>query len=128
MLSAFNWVLQFTCPPLRYVVVDTYNSNTVDLFYTLHANPDLNPIVLTAADLMLHFNCQLRVVHVAEEQNDITDSISHYQNSYVVAMACMCNANLYIKDFTPPQLMLEALLSWTSPFWLQAASVDYLEP
>ena len=79
-------------------MVYTDNSNTVDLFRTLHATPDLNPIVLTAADLMMHFDCQLWVIHIAGEQNDIANSISCYQNSYAVAMACMCNTNLYMLE------------------------------
>ena len=111
VLSAFHWILHFTRPPPCHVVVYTDNSNTDNLFCTLRATPDLNPIVLTAADLMMHFDCQLRVIHIAGEQNDIADAISRYHNSHAVTLACMCNTNLYIKDFTPPQLMLGAVLS-----------------
>jgi hypothetical protein len=111
VLSAFDWVLHFTRPPPRRVVIYTDNTNTVDLFRTLRATPDLNPIVLTAADLMMRFDCQLRVVHIAGEQNDIADAISRYYNSYAVTMARSRNTNLYIEGFTPPQLTLGAVLS-----------------
>ena len=111
VLSAFDWILHFTRLPPRRVVIYTDNSNTVDLFRTLRATPDLNPIVLTAADLMMHFDCQLRVIHIAGDQNDIADSISRYHNSHAVALARMRNTNLYIEDFTPPQLTLGAVLS-----------------
>ncbi|KJA21356.1 hypothetical protein HYPSUDRAFT_140868 [Hypholoma sublateritium FD-334 SS-4] len=107
VLSAFHWILHTTAPPPKRVVIYSDSSNTCGLFRTLRAPVDENPIALTAADLMLRFGCQLRVAHVAGEQNVVADALSRFDNN----TAHMYRPYLVINDFQPPQLLLGAALS-----------------
>ena len=104
VVSAFHWILHAICPPPHRVVIYTDNTNTVDMFRTLRASPNLNPLVLTTADLMMRFSCQLRVLHIAGDQNGVADSLSRFNN----ALAHAYVPTLQIQSFTPPHLSLGA--------------------
>jgi hypothetical protein len=106
-VHSFFWILHGTNPTPRRVVIYTDNSNTVHLFSSLRGTAELNSIALTAADLMLRFNCQLRVVHIFGKQNQVADALSRRMNADARRFA----PGIEIFDFTPPHLMLGAALS-----------------
>jgi len=104
VVSAFHWILHAIRPPPYSVIIYTDNTKTMDLFHTLRASPNLNPLALTAADLMMRFNCQLHVLHIAGDQNSVTDSLSCFNN----ALAQTYILTLQVQTFTPPHLLLGA--------------------
>ncbi|KAF8953264.1 hypothetical protein BDZ97DRAFT_1603317, partial [Flammula alnicola] len=104
VLSAFHWILHATSPPPTRVIIYSDSTNACGLFRTLRATTSFNPIALTAADLMLRFGCQLRVLHISGEQNVVADALSRFDNATVWKYA----PNLIIQHFQPPQLTLGA--------------------
>ncbi|KIM37658.1 hypothetical protein M413DRAFT_42890, partial [Hebeloma cylindrosporum] len=104
VLSAFYWILHSTNPTPRRVVIYSDNLNSVHLFSSLRATVELNPIALTAADLMLRFDCQLRVAHISGKQNQVADALSRRMNIDARRFA----PGIDIANFEPPHLLLGA--------------------
>jgi hypothetical protein len=92
--------------PLR-VVVYTDSSNSVDIFDSLHAQPEYNPLLLTAVDLSLNSNIDFRILHIPGHLNNIADALSRQ----LFARAKSLVPDLTISMFTPPRLTLGAALS-----------------
>ncbi|KAF5366419.1 hypothetical protein D9758_009736 [Tetrapyrgos nigripes] len=61
----------------HHIIIFTDNSNTVNMFNTLHAKPDYNPLLITAMNILLDHNIQLCVLHIPGADNTIADTISH---------------------------------------------------
>jgi hypothetical protein len=104
VVSALHWYLHSTHPIVRRIVIFTDNENTVSMFNSLHASPILNPILLTAIDLLLQFDVQLRVFHVPGTDNGVADALSRFDNE----RALLLHHKLTIKPFIPPHLTLGA--------------------
>jgi hypothetical protein len=108
VLSALEWYIHSKRPTGRSstrVVIFTDNENTVNMFNSLHASPHLNPILITAVNLLLTSNVELRVLHIAGTTNQTADALSRFNNNRLSSIA----PNLSVSKFTPPQLSKGAL-------------------
>jgi ribonuclease HI len=88
----------------HHVVIYTDNTNTVQMFNSLHAKPDYNPILLTAVDIAITSVISFRVIHVPGVLNVVADALSRFKNGVAVNAA----PGLTIRPFQPPQLTLGA--------------------
>jgi len=105
VLSALHYALNHSSKPSR-VLVFTDNTNTVDMFHSLHASPLYNPILLTAVDLLMSSKAQLRVHHVPGEYNIVADALSRFKGDVISRNA----PYLSVSTFQPPRLTLGASL------------------
>jgi hypothetical protein len=80
------------------VALYTDNSNTVDMFNTLHAQPVYNPLVMTAVDLALDYAVEFHVFHIPGEDNVVSDAISHFRDDILATFA----PTLCVLQFQPP--------------------------
>jgi hypothetical protein len=103
--SALSYATSQMSPPPRRVVIYTDSSNTVDLFNTLHASPDYNPLLLTAVDSVLRSQVSFRVLHIPGHDNVVADALSRFQQGCALSAA----PQLYISSFQPPRLTLGAV-------------------
>jgi hypothetical protein len=110
VLSALHWYLHAhptnKSERIR-IVIYTDNENTVNMFNTLHASPNLNPILMTAIDLLIIHNAELRVFHIPGVANGIADALSRFQNDRAQRQSFGLNIN----PFIPPQLTKGASIS-----------------
>jgi len=107
VVSALHWAVYNV--PLRAglrIAVYTDNSNTVDMFNTLRAQPTYNPLVMTAVDLALDFHVEFRVFHLPGEDNVVADALSRFRFDVLATFA----PHLCIMHFIPPRLTLGAEL------------------
>lgn len=100
VLSALHWLLELSGSSPRYIVIYTDNTNTVDMFNTLRADPIHNPILLTAIDLLVSHNAELRVLHISGRDNIVADALSRWDNATALTHA----PGLTISFFLPPRL------------------------
>lgn len=106
VLSALVWALTIApCQPKR-VVIFTDNTNTVDMFNSLRTNPSHNPILITAVNILLEQNADLRVMHIPGEMNVVADCLSRFNNTG----ATMLVPGLQTAPFIPPHLSLGAVI------------------
>ncbi|TFK38309.1 hypothetical protein BDQ12DRAFT_606353 [Crucibulum laeve] len=112
LLSGPHWIVTNICPQCStQIVLYTDNSNTVSMFNTLHAQPSLYPILLTAVDLTLNHNVHFCVFHIPGEQNTVADALSCFHNQQAINTAALTSYTpLHISLFQPPCLMLGAEL------------------
>jgi hypothetical protein len=75
VLNALLFATQRMDPP-RKLLLYTDNQNTVDIFSTLRCLPDYNGIVICSVDLRISARVDLRVLHVAGEDNIVADALS----------------------------------------------------
>ncbi|KDR79787.1 hypothetical protein GALMADRAFT_62645 [Galerina marginata CBS 339.88] len=94
-----------TSPDGSRVFIYTDNTNTVDIFNTLHAKPEYNPILHFAVDILLDGEHDLRVLHVPGEQDVVADALSRQDFRRAIESV----PDLRILDFQPPQLPLGAI-------------------
>ena len=64
----------------------------------LHALPAYNPILITAANLLIASGIQLWVFHVPHEFNEVADTLSCLDN----VIACQLQSKLSVTKFSPP--------------------------
>jgi hypothetical protein len=88
-----------TDPLPRRVVIYTDNSNTVDIFNSLRASKPYNRILMSAVDVLITHNIDLRVYHVPGHENVIADALSCFHNDVALQLV----PGLIIDNFTPPQ-------------------------
>ncbi|KAJ7634576.1 hypothetical protein FB45DRAFT_743528 [Roridomyces roridus] len=110
--SALRWyctnILANTDASTRFrLAIFTDNQNTVNVFNTLRAKPAYNPILRTAVDDLIKYNVDLRVLHVAGDDNSVADAIS--RNNPLDAKRYA--PGLVIRPFQPPQEPLGAASS-----------------
>ncbi|TFK33544.1 hypothetical protein BDQ12DRAFT_615093 [Crucibulum laeve] len=112
LLSALHWIVTNLHPQRStQIVLYTDNSNTVSMFNTLHAQPSLNPILLTAVDFALNHDIHFRVFHIPGERNTVADALSRFHNQHAIdAAALTSHTPLHISLFQPPHLTLGAEL------------------
>lgn len=98
------------CPPLASappglrIVLYTDNSNTVDMFNTLRAQPIYNPLVMAAVNLALDFGVEFRVFHIPGEDNIVADALSCFRFDTLATFAPL----LQTLQFQRPRLTLGA--------------------
>ncbi|KAF5372088.1 hypothetical protein D9758_004963 [Tetrapyrgos nigripes] len=98
VVSALSFAASFNC--FHHVIIFTDNSNTVSMFNSLHAKPDYNPLLITAMNILLDTNMQLRVLHIPGSSNVVADAIS--RSKFEVVRSEAPKATLH--SFTPPEL------------------------
>ncbi|KAF7763931.1 hypothetical protein Agabi119p4_8468 [Agaricus bisporus var. burnettii] len=76
VLSALDYAVTRLEMMDQKIVIYTDNSNTVDLYNTLHALPVHNQLLQNAVDLLVRSHCHLRVLHVPAEHNQVADALS----------------------------------------------------
>ncbi|TFY53164.1 hypothetical protein EVG20_g10240 [Dentipellis fragilis] len=79
VLSAIHWAASNAdvAVPQR-LVIYCDNTNTVDLFSSLHAQPQYNPLLRSAVDALLWSHIDLRVLHIPGEVNGVADALSRW--------------------------------------------------
>jgi hypothetical protein len=75
------------------------------MFSSLRAQPLYNPLLLTAVELLLEHSVDLRVFHIAREDNIVADALSCFRFDIISMHAPL----LRISQFLPPRLMLGAV-------------------
>lgn len=71
----------------------------MNIFNSLCATPNYNPLLRTAVDDLINHNVDLRVIHVKGEENHVADSILRQRFSDATARA----PGLDIQTFKPPR-------------------------
>ncbi|KIY43070.1 hypothetical protein FISHEDRAFT_78863 [Fistulina hepatica ATCC 64428] len=99
VVSAIVHLLAAPPYPKR-IIVRTDNTNTVDMFNSLHALPPYNPLLITTVDRLMQTGCELRVLHLPGVQNTIADALSRFHNHYATALS----PRMQISSFSPPRL------------------------
>ncbi|KAK0430316.1 uncharacterized protein EV420DRAFT_1657681 [Desarmillaria tabescens] len=99
VVSALLMTLDLSSRPHR-ILIYTDNTNTVDIFDSLHAKPLYNPLLITAVDALITHKAQLRVLHIPRSQNTIADALSQDNHDFVLAQ----HPNARIHKFSLPQL------------------------
>jgi hypothetical protein len=104
VLSALAFVVDHCSPRPSRVAIFTDNTNSVNIFHSLHARPPYNPILLTAVDLLLTSNISLRVFYIPGQDNVVADALSRFHNDIAIASV----PELHVSFFQPPRLTLGA--------------------
>ena len=78
------------------------NTNTVDIFHSLHSLPVYNDLLKYTVSLLIKFSISLRVVHIPREDNTVADALSRFDNHRALT-AC---PGLVISPFEPPRVTL----------------------
>ena len=63
-------------PGATRLLIATDNTNTFNIFMSLSAQPVYNPILISAVNVLLCCNVDLRVVYIPGPLNHITDALS----------------------------------------------------
>ncbi|KAG1860097.1 hypothetical protein F4604DRAFT_1930428 [Suillus subluteus] len=71
--DAVTWI-----PVNRCLAIYPNSLNTVYMFNTLLAGPGYNQLLMDAVEIILVFNVDFRVFHVAGEDNVVADHLSHW--------------------------------------------------
>ena len=108
VLSALSHVCESPSPQPRRLAILTNSLNTFDMFNTLHALPAYNPILITAVDLLLASNIQLRVFHIPHNENKVADALSHLD----CTTARWFHPGLVVTRFSPPWFMMGEAQLW----------------
>jgi hypothetical protein len=87
------------------ILIYTDNTNTVDIFQTLHCLPPYNPLLKTAVDIIMHNKYSLCVLHIPGDQNIITDALLCVHFS----VALQIEPNLTLFSFYSPGLVRSSL-------------------
>ncbi|PBK94094.1 DNA/RNA polymerase [Armillaria gallica] len=99
VVSALLMTLLLSSKP-RCILIYTNNTNTVDIFNSLHAKPFYNSLLITAVDALITYKAQLRVLHIPGSQNTIADALSHDNHDFVLSQ----HPQAKLLKFSPPQL------------------------
>ncbi|KAF7761778.1 hypothetical protein Agabi119p4_9770 [Agaricus bisporus var. burnettii] len=99
VLSAIHHIVVQLKMTNEKIVVYTDNINTVDVYNTLYALPFYNPLLQNAIDLLLSSHCQICVLYVPTEQNQIADALSRHELERALSLV----PDLIILDFQPPR-------------------------
>ncbi|KAJ3792002.1 hypothetical protein GGU11DRAFT_694031, partial [Lentinula aff. detonsa] len=109
VLAALKWVTSDQSRhgtaerPFR-LTIRSDSSNTVDIFSSLRAKPEYNPILIAAAELLISFHIDLRVVHIPGEENVVADALS--RGDFEKVYSLYPNASIF--NLEPPHLPLGA--------------------
>lgn len=103
VVSALYWCTSLGLPPRR-VAIHTDSLNTVQIFHTLKATRDYNPLLFFAIELLLLHKLDLRVLHVPGVSNTVADALSRLLPDTAKSLV----PGLSVRYFTPPRAMMEA--------------------
>lgn len=78
------------------------NSNTVDMFYTIHTLPLYNPVLTYTVNILISARIDLRVCHIPRILNTIANHISCWKNEDASTFVL----GLRISTLILPQVML----------------------
>ncbi|KAF8232001.1 hypothetical protein L208DRAFT_1274536 [Tricholoma matsutake] len=81
VLSAFFHVCKHSAPKPSQLAILTNNSNTFDMFNSLHALLAYNPILITAVNFMITSGIQLHIFHIPYSENQVADTLSWLDNT-----------------------------------------------
>jgi hypothetical protein len=81
------------------ILIYTDNTNTVDIFRSLHCLPPYNLLLKSAVDILIRNEYSLRVLHVPGEQNVVADALLRVQFS----IALRQEPDLSFFTFHPPE-------------------------
>jgi hypothetical protein len=84
----------------RRIVIYTDNQNTVHMFDNLRARPDINPILITASNIRIEHDLQLRVLHIPGKENRMADALSRRNLRFVRKS----HPNAHLSTFELPSL------------------------
>ncbi|KZP33130.1 hypothetical protein FIBSPDRAFT_906963 [Athelia psychrophila] len=98
IVSALHWILTVLPYMPKRIVIYTDNTNTVDIFNSLRTDPNHNPLLLTAIDLLISHGVELRVMHVPGEANTVADTLLCFNNASALAYV----PGLQVNQFIPP--------------------------
>jgi hypothetical protein len=101
VVSVVDAVTRLPSIPLRLLVFSD-NSNAVNIFHSLHAQPVYNDLLKYAVSLLLRFNISLRVVHVPGVENVVADALSYFENTRALA----AYPGLSMSSFQPPRMVI----------------------
>jgi hypothetical protein len=79
------------------IVIYTDNSVTVAMFNSLRALPEYNCLLKAAVDILFECEFQLRVLHIAGEENEVADALSRADFMHALRVC----PDLTIKSFEP---------------------------
>ncbi|TFY74854.1 hypothetical protein EWM64_g9158 [Hericium alpestre] len=99
VVSAIDWASHLTDMRPHRLLVYCDNTNTVDMFNTLHAQPPYNLLLKFAIDRLIHTGIDLHVVHLAGIDNGVADALSHFQEPCASAL----HPGLRTSTFLPPR-------------------------
>ena len=94
--TAFRLGEQYECD---WIAIYSDNTNTVDMFSSLRAQPTYNSILMAWVDFTLSTSITTKVYFMPGTQNVIADHLSCFQNQEVLRLA----PNRRINTFQPPQ-------------------------
>lgn len=109
ILAALQWLV--TSPSCRGSAEQPYrftfcsdSSNTVNMFNSLRALPNYNPILIAAVDILLEFHINLCVVHILGHENVVANALSHFDFNAVRVL----HPDITILPLETPRLTLGA--------------------
>ncbi|KAL7284900.1 hypothetical protein ACG7TL_002214 [Trametes sanguinea] len=76
VLAALEWVKNYVEQPPSRLAIFTDNLNTVQMFESFRANVHFDDILLRACDMLIASGIDLRVWHIAGQQNTVADALS----------------------------------------------------
>jgi hypothetical protein len=83
------------------ILIYTDNTNTINIFRTLHCLPPYNHLLKAAVDIIIHNNFSLCVLYVPGEHNVVADALSRIHFS----VALQHEPKLTFFNFNPPGLV-----------------------
>ena len=98
VVSALHWAARLSPRP-RKIAIHTDSLNTVQIFHTLKAEHDYNPLLMYAVSIMLDLKVSVRVFFIRGEDNVVADALSRLLPDVATAAV----PSLTISLFTPPQ-------------------------
>jgi hypothetical protein len=94
--SAFHLGASYGCD---WMAIYCDNTNTVDMFASLHAQLTYNSILICSVDFTLNSSIATKVYYIPGTQNVIADHLSRFQNAEALCLV----PHLHIQNFKPPQ-------------------------
>ena len=89
------------------IIIHTDNSNTVDIFWTLHCLPPYNQSLKTAVNIIMCNKYFLHVLHIPGDENIIVNALSCV--CFLVTLQLELEPTLTLFSFQPPRLVGSAL-------------------
>ncbi|THH15405.1 hypothetical protein EUX98_g9473 [Antrodiella citrinella] len=103
VLAALEWAATLQPPPRRLAIFSD-NMNTVQIFDSLRATTGYNKVLLSACDILISSDIDLRVWHIPGTTNTIADALSRG----LLSVAHQYAPTLQIFTFIPPRCTLGA--------------------
>ncbi|KIK60834.1 hypothetical protein GYMLUDRAFT_123270, partial [Collybiopsis luxurians FD-317 M1] len=109
IISAIHWYCTTMCTDSSLtchlcLTVFSDSKNSFDIFDSLCALPEYNPLLTFAVNDLLSFDIDICIVHVNSEANTVADALSHRDFSRALLLA----PGLHINFFSPPHELLGA--------------------